>query len=122
MPAERSPADVFAEHCERGVLAYQVSPSGDPVFYPRLAAPGGGEPAWRESAGRGVVQATTTVRRRGEDPYDVSIVELDEGFRMMSRVEGVPPEDVRIGMRVRVRFTDPADDAPPVPVFVPEDA
>ena len=121
MPAERSPADVFAEHCERGVLAYQVDPSGRPFFHPRVVAPGGGEPEWRESAGRGTVYATTTVRRRGEEPYDISLVELDEGFRLMSRVEGVAPEDVRIGMRVRVRF-DPREDAAPVPVFVPEGA
>jgi hypothetical protein len=118
MAVERSPAEVFAEHCERGVLAYQVDPEGRPVFYPRLVAPGGGEPSWRESAGRGVVYATTTVRRRGEEPYDVSIIELDEGFRMMSRVEGIPPEEVRIGMRVEVRFEE-REDGPPVPVFVP---
>lgn len=118
MAAERSPAEVFAEHCERRVLAYQVDPSGRPFFYPRVVAPGGGEPAWRESAGRGTVYATTTVRRRGEQPYDISIVELDEGFRMMSRVEAAGPADVRIGMRVEVRFRERGDGAP-VPVFVP---
>ena len=35
-------------------------------------------------------------------------------FSMMSAVVDCPPEDVRIGMRVAVRFTD--DD---VPVFAP---
>ena len=119
MPAERSPADVFADYCERGVLAYQVTPAGEPFFYPRLVAPGGGGPEWRESAGRGTVYATTTVRRRGEEPHDVSLVELDEGFRMMSRVDGVDPADVRVGMRVQVHF-QPREDGPPVPVFVPE--
>jgi uncharacterized OB-fold protein len=97
----RSPAEVFAEHCARGELAYQVDGEGRPVFYPRL-----GELEWRVSAGRGTVYATTTVRRRGEEPHDVSLVDLDEGFRMMSRVVGVAPEDVRIGMRVAVRFDD----------------
>lgn len=119
----RSPAQVFAEHCKRGELAYQVAPDGRPVFHPRLVAPGTGETAldWRVSSGRGRVYATTTVRRRGEEPYDVSIVELDEGFRMMSRVDGVAPEGVQIGMRVAVRF-EPRDDGAPVPVFVPEEA
>lgn len=121
MPAERSPAEVFAEYCERGVLAYQVGPGGEPFFYPRLVAPGGGEPEWRESAGRGAVYATTTVRRRGDEPYDVSIVELDEGFRMMSRIDGVAPEDVAIGARVEVRF-EPREEGHPLPVFVPEGA
>ncbi|MEX2196106.1 MAG: OB-fold domain-containing protein [Thermoleophilaceae bacterium] len=121
MPAELSPAQVFAEYCERGVLAYQAGPSGEPFFYPRLVAPGGGEPEWRESAGRGTVHATTTVRRRGQEPHDISIVELDEGFRMMSRVDGVDPAGVRIGMRVQVRF-ETREDGPPIPVFVPEGA
>lgn len=102
----RSPAEVFAEHCARGELAYQLDAGGQPVFYPRV-----GEYEWRVSEGRGTVYASTTVRRRGEDPHDVSLVELDEGFRMMSRVVGVAPEDVRIGMRVVVRFDDG------VPVF-----
>ena len=119
MSAERSPAEVFAQYCERGVLAYQVNPAGEAFFHPRLMAPGGGDAEWRESAGRGAVYATTTVRRRGEEPHDVSLVELDEGFRMMSRVDGMDPADVRVGMRVRVRF-EPREDGPPVPVFVPE--
>jgi uncharacterized protein len=97
----RSPAEVFAEHCARGELAYQVDAEGRAVFYPRL-----GPFEWRVSTGRGAVFATTTVRRRGEEPYDVSLVELDEGFRMMSRVVGVAPDDVRIGMRVVVRFDE----------------
>ena len=54
------------------------------------------------------------LRRRDEDPANLALVDLDEGFRMMSRVEGVAPEDVAIGMRVRVRFDDDA-----VPVFEP---
>lgn len=119
MPAERSPAEIYAEHCERGVLAYQVTPAGEPFFYPRVVAPGGGEPEWRESAGRGTVYATTTVRRRGQAPHDVSLIELDEGFRMMSGVDGLEPADVRVGMRVQVRFA-PREDGPPLPVFVPE--
>jgi uncharacterized protein len=100
----RSPADIFSEHCSRGELAYQVDGEGRPVFYPRL-----GEHGWRVSAGVGTVYATTTVHRRGEEPYDVSLVDLDEGFRMMSRVRG----GAGIGARVRVAFEDR------VPVFDP---
>jgi uncharacterized protein len=116
---EESPAAVFAGHCRAGRLAYQVAPDGTPVFPPRLAAPGTGAPLeWAVSGGRGTVHATTVVRRRGEEPHNVALVELDEGFRMMSRVDGRAPEDVRIGLRVAVRF---AGGDPPVPVFVPEE-
>ena len=50
----------------------------------------------------GTVHATTVVRPRGEEPYNVALVDLPEG-RRMTRVEGVAPEDVRIGLRVRMR-------------------
>jgi uncharacterized OB-fold protein len=110
-----SPAAVFAEHCARGELAYQRAPDGTAVFPPRLAQPGTGAPlAWALSAGAGAVYAATVVHRRGEQPASLVLVDVDEGFRMMSRVEGVDPEAVRIGMRVQVRFGEDH-----VPVFVP---
>jgi uncharacterized OB-fold protein len=101
----RSPADLFAEHCARGELAYQVDVEGRPVFHPRV-----GPYEWRVSAGLGTVYATTTVRRRGEEPHDVSLIDLDEGFRMMSTVQG----GGAVGMRVRVAFEDDGR-----PVFEP---
>ncbi len=42
---------------------------------------------------------------------------------MMSRVEGLPGDAVPIGLRVRVRFTDPdPETGDRLPVFVPETA
>jgi uncharacterized protein len=107
---ERSPADVYTEHCRRRELAYQVAADGRPVFRPRV-----GPTEWRVSAGRGTVHATTVVRPRGGEAYNVVLVDLDEGFRMMSKVVGVAPEDVAIGARVRLAWED-GDDAP-LPVF-----
>jgi uncharacterized OB-fold protein len=101
---------IFADACRRGELIYTVDAAGRPVWPPRDGLD------WARSEGTGTVYATTTVRRGGEAPRDVSLVELDEGFRVMSRVEGVAPEDVAIGLRVRVGFV-PGDD--PVPVFRP---
>ena len=116
-----SPFATYAEHCARGELAFQVREDGTAVFHPRLVAPGTGGTAlaWRVSAGVGTVYATTTLFRRGEEPYNISLIDLDEGFRMMSRIEGVAPEAVSIGMRVRVQFQPGADGAAPYPVFVP---
>jgi uncharacterized OB-fold protein len=111
---EQAPAAVFAAHCARGELAYQLAPDGSAVFPPRLAEPGTGAPLrWALSAGAGTIYSTTVVRRRGEEPSSIVLVTLDEGFRMMSTVVDRDPEDVAIGDRVRVRFGN--DD---VPVFV----
>lgn len=121
---ERSPLAIFQDHCRRGELAYQVDAAGNAVFYPRLVAPGsGGALEWRVSAGLGTVHATTTLHPRNAEPYDVSLIDLDEGFRMMSRVEGIAPHEVRIGMRVEVHMSPGRDEQPPYPVFRPlEDA
>lgn len=52
---------------------------------------------------RGVVYATTVVRPRGEDPYNVCLVDLEDGERVMGRVESLAPQDVTIGLHVQAR-------------------
>lgn len=98
--------------------------TGAHVFYPRVAAPGTGERdlVWVEASGLGTVYATTVTRQRPNPDgspadYNIAIVTLDEGPRMMSRVEGIPPEQVAIGMRVRARIAE-VDGAPGI-VFDP---
>jgi hypothetical protein len=66
------------------------------------------------SAGAGVVYATTVVHRPDEEPYNVCLVDLDEGVRAMGRVEGLEPTEVTIGLRVQARIDDDG-----VPVYVP---
>ena len=55
---------------------------------------------------RGVVYATTVVHRPDEEPYNVCLVDLDEGARAMGRVEGLEPAEVTIGLRVQARTGD----------------
>ncbi len=80
------------------------------VFYPRVVCPhcGGAPLAGGDPRGPGAVYSTTPVRRKPEvgGDYDVSLIDLDEGVRMMSRVEGVAPTEVKIGMRVRAKVID----------------
>ncbi|XQM37675.1 DUF35 domain-containing protein [Cupriavidus sp. H19C3] len=125
MPANRpSPYAVYLEHLRKGQLAYQFSPvAGRAVFFPREICPFSGEDCleWRISDGLGTVYSTTAVYPRGGEPYNVAMIDCDEGFRMMSRVEGLPARDVTIGLRVRFRVHTPADDDP-YPVFVPATA
>lgn len=120
--AGRPPAGAYRRYLECGSLGFQrCAECGAAVFYPRVICPvcGGADLAWETSSGRGVVYATTAVYRRDADPYNVVLVDLEEGFRMMSRVEGVPAERVEVGTRVSLRVDREGDD--PVPVFVPAD-
>ena len=119
---QSSPYGTYIEHCEQGVLAYQYSKDdGRAVFFPRVIAPGSGSPdlEWRVSKGLGTVHATTVVHSRDSAPYNVALIDVDEGFRMMSRVEDIDPMQVKIGMRVKVRMHPGDDKQPPYPVFVP---
>ena len=117
-----SPLQRYISHLQKGELAYQYSPAADrPVFFPRVACPytGKDDLEWRVSTGRGVVYSTTTVHPAAGDPYNVSLIDCREGFRIMSRVEGIPSADVKIGMEVELRVVPQPDDEPPLPVFVP---
>ena len=117
-----SPLAVYQAHLARGELAYQYSPeAARAVFYPRVICPftGSDKLEWRVSAGLGTVYATTVTHPPQGEPYNVSLIDCDEGFRLMSRVEDIPAEAVRIGMRVRFRVCEPGGDEPPYPVFVP---
>jgi uncharacterized OB-fold protein len=59
---------------------------------------------------------------RDEPPLNVALIDLDEGFRMMSRVEDIDPLQVRIGMRVKVRMHPGNEKQPPYPVFTPAES
>jgi uncharacterized OB-fold protein len=120
MSPDGAPAEVYRRYLEMGELGFQrCRDCGAAIFYPRVLCPacGGVSLEWRASSGRGTVYATTAVYRRDAEPYNVALVDLDEGFRMMSRVEGVPAAEVEIGARVTLRIN--REDGP-VPVFVPE--
>lgn len=120
--ATESPLGRWLQHLGNGELAYQFSPEANrAVFYPRVICPftGSDRLEWRISQGLGTVHATTVVHPQQGEPYNVALIDVDEGFRMMSRVEDIAPTDVRIGMRVRFRAHQPPGDEPPMPVFFP---
>jgi uncharacterized OB-fold protein len=122
MTWEEAPALAYRRHLENGKLGYQrCADCSAAVFYPRVLCPvcGSGVLEWRESEGRGTVYATTAVHSRDRNLRNVVLVDLDEGFRMMSRVEGVPAEAVEIGARVRFEVRRGEEDEP-VAVFVLE--
>ena len=102
------------------------------VYFPREICPhcGALAPALVAPAGAGTVAAVTTLHRRAEQGgnYHVCLVDLDEGVRLMSRVEGLAPAAVTIGLRVQARVQvtagkglvvfDPLAPAPVVAVAV----
>lgn len=117
---ETAPLATYLEHLARGELAFQKTEDGTPVFFPRLVAPVSGDTGltWHLSAGLGRIYAVTTIHPKGEAPYNVSLIDMDEGFRLMSRVEGMDAVSVQIGARVRFRAGKDAGGGP-IPLFDP---
>jgi uncharacterized protein len=118
----QSPLAVYQAYLDRGELTYQWSLEANrAVFFPRVICPftGSGQLEWRVSAGLGTVYATTVTHPREGAPYNVALIDCDEGFRLMSRVEDIAPEAVKIGMRVRFRVHHTSGEEPAYPVFVP---
>lgn len=100
-----SPMAIYRKYLDQDRLAYQFSLAANkPFFYPRVVCPysGTGRYEWRISQGLGTVYAATRFYPRDEEAYAVVLVDLDEGFRMMSRVVDAPADAVAIGARVRL--------------------
>jgi uncharacterized OB-fold protein len=112
------PDEDFRRFLSEGRFMIQRSvETGRYVFYPRVAEPGtGADLEWVEASGRGVVHAVTIVRKKPPEPsYNVVLIDLEEGPRLMSRVEDLAPEAVRIGLPVEAAITQ--QEGEPVLVF-----
>ncbi|MEQ1649389.1 MAG: OB-fold domain-containing protein [Hyphomicrobiaceae bacterium] len=88
--------------------------TGAHVFYPRVAAPfsGATDLEWVAASGLATIYSIT-VNRAKTGNNNVAIVQLDEGPRMMTRIEGV--ETAPIGTRVKAQIIE--IDGDPAVVF-----
>ncbi|MFV0386140.1 Zn-ribbon domain-containing OB-fold protein [Paracoccus sp. (in: a-proteobacteria)] len=102
------PQATWLRHLAEGRFMIQRSRgTGEYVFYPRVAAPSGAtDLEWVAARGTGTVHAITVSRARSGD-FNVALIDLDEGVRMMSTLPLV--ETAPIGARVRARIEDVPD-------------
>jgi uncharacterized OB-fold protein len=101
----------FWEAASRRTLVRPVCDAcGHNFFVPQLACPRCHAETWsyHSSSGRGTLSTFTVVHRAPTadhaPPYVVGIIDLDEGWYMMSNVVGCAPDAVAIGQRVEVVF------------------
>ncbi len=103
--ASVAPGAAFEAYLKSGEFRLQCCRGcGRQIYFPRTLCPycGSDRLDWQLASGRGTVYSTTIVRQkpdRGGD-YNVAIIELAEGARILSRVEGVPATQVTIDMPV----------------------
>ncbi len=67
---------------------------------------------WTPISGRGSVYSSIVFHQvynqefADDVPYNVSLIQLDEGPRMLSNVIGIAPSEVKVGEKVEVVFDD----------------
>ncbi|MDB5897208.1 MAG: hypothetical protein JWP41_810 [Ramlibacter sp.] len=118
MPNIHPEQEYFAQLAQGRFMLQRSRSSGRFIFHPRVAEPvtGARDLEWVAASGRGTVHAATVVRPKPpQQPYNVVLVDLEEGPRVMSRVEGIAPEAVRIGMKVQARIG--SQDEKPILLF-----
>jgi uncharacterized OB-fold protein len=120
-PLPRIDADnaPYWEGARKNELRLQrCSDCGTLRFYPRHHCPDcwSSSTEWVVASGRGRVHSWAGVHRapfqafRDDVPYVVALVDLDEGVRVFSRIEGERAAEVAIGAPVEVRFSRVTDD------------
>lgn len=124
MPDATGPDQIFQNALAMGeIVLPRCDDCGAYRFFPRILCPHchGTAISWSQASGKGRVHTTTVVRRKPErgGDYNICMVELEEGVRMMSRVEGIAPGDVTIDMAVTA-FVGEAEGAPAV-LFKPSE-
>lgn len=119
----------FRDGCNRGELRYQYCTScGAAQFYPgsvcrRCQAKDHLE--WRTSAGKGTLYTFSMVHRgpslafKPDQPYALTLVDLDEGFRMMLNAVDCDPTGLHIGQRGHIVYERRGDQH--IPQFRPEE-
>ncbi len=110
----------YIEGLREGRLDFQRCLScATAVFHPRVLCPACGscDFRWETSDGNGEVYSASRLAPRNGEPYVVVLVDLDEGFRLMSTVRCAPAV---IGQRVTAQIEQSENPtAEPLLVFVP---
>ncbi|MCO5090945.1 Zn-ribbon domain-containing OB-fold protein [Bosea sp. (in: a-proteobacteria)] len=107
----------FWDGCQDGELRIQRCDDCSRIqWFPRSYCRNcqSGKLSWSKGSGHGKVYSFTIVYRpmlpTMAVPYVFAIVELDEGYRMVTNIVGCEPDQVRIGMPVEVMFEHLTDD------------
>jgi uncharacterized protein len=115
----------YWEGCRQGKLLLQHCQQCQQYqFYPRLYCMqcGSDKLQWAEASGRGRLSSYTIIHRNKtpefvqDVPYNVAIIQLDEGPRMMANIVGSDNSQLGVDLPVTVVF-DPVTDEISVPRF-----
>ncbi len=115
----------FWEGCERGEFLLQRCPQSGRWHWPAVADPETGSGLeWVPASGRGTLHTFTIIHKAYSEeyaervPYNVVVVELEEGPLFHSNLVECANEDIRVGMPVEVLF-EKTEGGAVLPLFRP---
>jgi len=105
-------------------LLQRCGDCGKVRFYPRPVCDAcySMKAEWVEGSGRGTVHSWTVTHHafhpgfKGDLPYLLLTVDLEEGVRMQAQARGIAQDQVQVGMKVKVGFERVKEDLT-LPVF-----
>jgi len=110
-PTPSALSQPFWDGCKRGELLYQrCDVCGRATHTPAFICSNCASQSlrWERSSGRGTIYSCTTVWRPQmpafEVPYVAIIVDLEEGWQLLSNLIGCTVDDAEVGMPVEVEF------------------
>jgi uncharacterized OB-fold protein len=117
----------FDSAARRQFVIQRCLECGHWVFYPRVACPYCLSAAleWRKASGRGELLSYALVQRPhhpafyDEVPIVFAAIRLAEGPVMLSEIRSAAVESLRLGMPLRVAFTEITDEVT-IPVWEPQ--
>jgi uncharacterized OB-fold protein len=117
IPVPDSDSSAFWESCKKHEMAIQKCVDCGSLRYPpRLVCPNclSANADWVKINGKGKVYTYVTYFQASGEwasrvPFNVTLVELDEGVRMWSTVVGCKPDEVYIGMPLEIAYEDVSD-------------
>jgi uncharacterized OB-fold protein len=122
---ELDTAEFWAATKEKELRYQQCANCNKITFYPRRVCTGctNSKLEWKVSKGVGSIYSFSIVRLsyhpffKQQLPYVVALIDLDEGFRILSNVVGHDAELVKIGMSVSLEWE--SHEALNIPLFKP---
>lgn len=108
---------------EHRLVAPRCNRTGGYFFPPERCVPGTDSTDWdyAPSRGLGTIYTYSVVNRAPsadfECPYVLAVVDLEEGWHMLTNIVDCRPEDLKVGLEVHVCFLEV--EGGPLPVFRP---
>jgi hypothetical protein len=121
-PSQNLESKPFWDAARQGrFLIKRCNACGEPHWYPRTMCPfcHSTDTRWEESKGEGAIYTFSVMRRNTPVPYGIGYVTLDEGVSLLTNFVDCDLDGLRIGQRVKLKWTPTGDGNPPVFTFTP---